>query len=218
MINSKTLLIHLKFQIVKLGANPVCKEDLQVLELKTSIKSMEERLAKQQQELNRLMTEVKANKNTNKKLALSSLRTAKRKQQEITKLMGVIENLWNMKSKIEEATLNVKAISAVQGANQHLKTIQTEDMVEKAADALQELQDQILTVDDTSAALSASIDGTVLDESELERELTALSIAEKPQEKERITASSDMDIQLPMVPKDLPRAKHTKEEKFASPS
>jgi len=181
--------------------------------LNESLDLMQKREAHLQKKIDDEMKIAKANATKNKKVAMMALRRKKQYETQIQQIQNTILTLEQQKNAIENAQIQIEAITALQAGAQTMKRINKNMTVDQVADVLDEIQEQMDVNNEIIEALNQPIAGQLVDDDELEAELLELENAGL--EEQYTTVSTPVDTskysqnslnKLPGVPSQAPKS------------
>ncbi|PAV84242.1 hypothetical protein WR25_16561 [Diploscapter pachys] len=141
---------------------------------------------------------------TNKKMAISALRRKKQYEIELGRIDGTLSKLEAQRVALENVGMNQEVVDVLSGTNETLKNANKKLDIDKVADLMDQIADDLAMSDELNQAISRPI-GDVADEDDLMAELEQLQAdsvktPELPESSKKRAKAGANSIDLPDVP------------------
>jgi charged multivesicular body protein 7 len=156
--------------IIKVGNEDITEQDRGILQLRSTLDSINEKSAELTKKIDDLTIKIKQSlKNNNKELAKNLLRSKKIAQDSLNKQVESLAQLESVLYKLDEASNNIQILNALDAGSTLLKDLNTEiGGVSRVEDIMNKLEDEKLKADEISNEIirfgSEVIDNDEIDE------------------------------------------------------
>jgi len=146
-----------------------------IMKLKDTLEVLEKREKYLETKIEKELTEAKKNATKNKRGALMALKRKKAYEGQIEKIAGARLTIEQQLMAIEDANVNVEAISAMRSGASALRNIHGNMNINKVDDVMDEIRDQMDLAKEITDAISQPVGfGQEFDDDELAKELDDL--------------------------------------------
>jgi len=146
-----------------------------IMKLKDTLEVLEKREKYLETKIEKELTEAKKNATKNKRGALMALKRKKAYEGQIEKIAGARLTIEQQLMAIEDANVNVEAISAMRSGASALRNIHGNLNINKVDDVMDEIRDQMDLAKEITDAISQPVGfGQEFDDDELSKELDDL--------------------------------------------